>query len=100
MVKFLAIGNIRHGRSEFSGQDLTKAPCVVKRMEIDEEFVMGGMDYCSFDLRCRLSVLSACVVNHVPALSAFAVMLSIKNERDILVDGGKGGVESRKTAAY
>ena len=46
MVKFLAIGNIWHRSSEFSGQDLTKAPCVVKHMKIDEEFVMGRMDYC------------------------------------------------------
>lgn len=89
MVKLLAICNIWNGHSEVSGQNLAKAPRVVKRMKVDEKFVMGRMNYFSLNFRCRLTVG---VVDCVTTLPAFTVVLSVEDERDILVDGGKGWV--------
>lgn len=40
-MKLLAVGDVRHRLGEVSGQDLADAPCIVKCMEVDEEFVVG-----------------------------------------------------------
>lgn len=86
-MKLLMIGNIWYGLGEVSRQDLAEAPCVVKRMEVDEEFVVGGMNHLSLNPRCFLPTLSVGVIDRVTTLPTFAVMLSVENERDTLMEG-------------
>jgi hypothetical protein len=84
VVELLTIGDIRHGLSEVPGQHLTKAPRVVKRMNVDEEFVVGGMSEHSLNICHSSTVLSARVVDYVATFTTFAIMLRVEDERDVL----------------
>ena len=83
-MELLSIGDVWNGFSEIPWQDLTDAPSIVKCVKVDEELIVIGMCHRSLGLCFHLPVLSAGIINCVPALPAFTVVLSIKYERDIL----------------
>jgi hypothetical protein len=86
MMKLLTIGDVWHGLSEVSRQDLVEAPCIMKRVKVYEKVVMSGMYHRSRRLCCPSAVLSlsAGAVNCVATLSTFTVMLCVEDERNIL----------------
>ena len=80
MVELFTICNIWHGLSKVPGKDLTETPRVVKCVEVDEKFVMGGVLHCCGDCRHCLNALSACAIDYVATLPTFTVVLSIEDE--------------------
>lgn len=86
-MELLTIDNVWDGLGEVSGEDLTDKLCVVKCMKVDKKNIMIGMKHCPLDLRLRLAVQSAGVIDCIPALPAFTVVLGVEDERNILLGG-------------
>ena len=91
-MELFTVRSVWHWLCKGLRQGFTKAPRIMKRVQIDKLFVVSGMHNPPLDLRYWLTILWAGFINFVFAFPTFAIMLNIDDKWDALVNGNKKNI--------